>query len=709
MRLTRTQIEEWYAAQKLPRQSGIVFRAFENEGRLILGAYRKRAREGIYILHPNGRHVIKRRENEWSTGGVWSLFGWCRWTGSGYRERNDAKSIRWADEESRAVSEAFMEQCVNHWSGDEYNIIRRLEHIEEAYGEFCRHRTAMNKERRIEALIQSMPPLPTDLYEWAHETAFAGAHYMFGKKDSDVYFCTACGKKHQKKHLRDRARLECVRTGKRVKVEKRTETVVREARVLVLQNMPDGQHAVARHVTVWVEWGPKGCTYGHGEQMVILLPKDGRSAAHKWYYHVRSGYTGRDFWDEKNLGKYRVMREYLYPHTVTEALRDTVYARLGLEVAAARGWEMQYNNLMMAWTCGQTEYLIKGGFRQLIRDIADTARPGFLGGICSVGQNVQEALMLDGQRVARLRAADGGIGYLRWLREEAETGERFSEDTLVWLGRHVPWVNDLDFIASHMTYTRIANYLRAQIKKSGLSLSNLLHKWRDYMGMAKRLNLNVNLEGIYRPRDLVAAHAELTEILNAKRDEMERERIEKDYPAVAPTCARIKPLYEWTNGTYVVRVPAGAADIMSEGRLQHHCVGTTDRYFDRIAEGESYILFLRKCKSPETPWYTMEVEPGGAVRQLRTLGDDEGKDRAEAKSALRAWRAEIIKRLRREKNGKAELEAAEVSREKRLQEFEELRRGGNVIRGGRLAGRLLVEVLEADFKEYNESDTACAV
>jgi hypothetical protein len=93
----------------------------------------------------------------------------------------------------------------------------------------------------------------------------------------------------------------------------------------------------------------------------------------------------------------------------------------------------------------------------------------------------------------------------------------------------------------------------------------------------------------------------------------------------------------------------------------------------------------------------MEVEPGGAVRQLRTFGDDEGTDRDEAKVFLKKWRREIAKRL-----GEAEREAAQISREKRLAEFEELRRGGNLIRNGKLAGKLLVEVLEADFREFNE-------
>ena len=86
--------------------------------------------------------------------------------------------------------------------------------------------------------------------------------------------------------------------------------------------------------------------------------------------------------------------------------------------------------------------------------------------------------------------------------------------------------------------------------------------------------------------------------------------------------------------------------------------------------------------------------------------DAEGNDRKEAKAALSAWRAAIKDRLEKTGDGRVELALASVSREKRLAEFEELRRGGNIIRNGKLAGRLLVEVLEADFKEYNDEETA---
>jgi hypothetical protein len=96
----------------------------------------------------------------------------------------------------------------------------------------------------------------------------------------------------------------------------------------------------------------------------------------------------------------------------------------------------------------------------------------------------------------------------------------------------------------------------------------------------------------------------------------------------------------------------------------------------------------------------MEVEPGGNVIQLRTYGDDDGKhkyhDRDEAKAALHIWRREIAKRL-----GQGEITKAQKSREMLLKYWDDLQKNGNIIRGGYLKGSLLVDVLQADYKELN--------
>lgn len=708
MRMTRADIEAWYQKQPIPKLSGIVFRAMEDDGRLIMGVYKGRKRQGLYILNPDGKHAVKSGSDPWCYAGTYTLFRWSVYWGN--TEAYDDKKIKWADKVSREIGERLLAKQDTRYTG-RYNIVMQLRHIEERYNEKQRDTRERRKQKKIDDFIDSMPDLPCDLAGWVQTVVFEDAHYMFGRKGCDDYYCTACGEMHHDaaKAYKDRQRVICDKSGKRVKVEKRTNRIERNARIQVVQNMPDGTRAVSRHIEVVRNWFDAGMTMDLHEQMVLVFSKDGRTPCHEWYYHVQSGWNCGTFWTDRNCGNYRVRREYLYPHTVKDALDNTVYGRLGLEVAAARGWELQYNNLMMAWRYGQTEYLIKGGFRQLVSDISDVAGHGaYANCICEVGTNVKETLMLNGQSVARLRQADGGIGYLRWLREEEESGEKIPERQLRWLGAHIWHPNELDFAAERMSSTQIANYLEGQQARSKLTVGNLIIKWRDYLRMAERLHLDTKNEMIFRPKDLKARHAELVEIIDAQRDRLEQERIEGEYPAVAPTCARIRALYEWRSEHYLVMVPSGAADIMREGRLLRHCVGSTDRYFDRIAEGESYIMFLRKASAPDTPWYTMEVEPGGKVRQLRTMGDDEGKDRSEAKAALRKWQVHIQKALRNSKDGEREISAAEVSREKRLQEFEELRRGGNIIRNGRLAGRLLVEVLEADFKEYNEDAAAVA-
>ena len=47
---------------------------------------------------------------------------------------------------------------------------------------------------------------------------------------------------------------------------------------------------------------------------------------------------------------------------------------------------------------------------------------------------------------------------------------------------------------------------------------------------------------------------------------------------------------------------------MREGRILHHCVGASSRYMEKMAAGETWILFLRRKDSLEDPYYTIEID-----------------------------------------------------------------------------------------------------
>ena len=120
-------------------------------------------------------------------------------------------------------------------------------------------------------------------------------------------------------------------------------------------------------------------------------------------------------------------------------------------------------------------------------------------------------------------------------------------------------------------------------------------------------------------------------------------------------------------------------------------------YYERIERRESFIMFLRRTDEPEDPYYTLEIEPDGTVRQKRTLFDRQYEDIEQATEFLLKWQKVIAARL----TGR-DLKLAERSRELRKEEFIQMQKDRVIIHTGHLAGRLLADVLLADLLENTE-------
>ena len=111
-------------------------------------------------------------------------------------------------------------------------------------------------------------------------------------------------------------------------------------------------------------------------------------------------------------------------------------------------------------------------------------------------------------------------------------------------------------------------------------------------------------------------------------------------------------------------------------------------------------MFLRRTAEKDKPYYTLEVEPNGTVRQKRTEFDRQNSDIEDAKTFLRKWQKIISKRLSSE-----DMKLASKSKKLRNEEFEELERTKAQIRNGALQGHLLVTVLREDLMENNTDES----
>lgn len=124
------------------------------------------------------------------------------------------------------------------------------------------------------------------------------------------------------------------------------------------------------------------------------------------------------------------------------------------------------------------------------------------------------------------------------------------------------------------------------------------------------------------------------------------------------------------------------------------CAAVVDKSGDVISSEESYIVFLRQTDKPNRPWYTLEIEPGGTIRQKRSYSNEQYSDLQEAVPFLKEWQQVVQKRM-----DEKERKLAVESKEKRNKEFEELTVNGNIIHTGRYAGKLLVDELMKDLME----------
>ena len=79
---------------------------------------------------------------------------------------------------------------------------------------------------------------------------------------------------------------------------------------------------------------------------------------------------------------------------------------------------------------------------------------------------------------------------------------------------------------------------------------------------------------------------------------------------------KLKPL-EYSDNKYCIIIPTKASDVVDEGAHLGHCVGS---YVNRIVNGETNILFMRKVSEPEESLVTLEFKDN-TLCQYKGYGD----------------------------------------------------------------------------------------
>lgn len=704
---------------KKPKKRGeYITTVQELDGILILNVYRNR------ILW--GRHCINTETGEYAqwhtvdktwTGEKFGNLLDCdmRWYGYYYHEDGKKKLVFDTERERKIVEEKLGKKV--KWKENAFELINRAE---QEYRSKMRDKTENNRRNRVQDTMAMVPELPEGIRQWIFEKE-GEKDFAFYEKDREKYYCSSCGKRSGEKYLhrtdgekkiRHNDMVICPRCKKVIQVKKRTNKQEIITHFLLLQQINENI-SVARHFDVDIYWKA-------GEEREVLINESVRIVLYKLkhlpkysaeiYYNQYS--TGGVYapqqkggWDyeygyfdnKSNPAQRRTHAGYLYEQGIEEALCDTAYqawGRLFAQLAAANK-KLDYNRLMCTQNdtafIEMVERLFKGRFYKLLRETAENVSLwscSYAGALRKSGQTIEDVFDIgDRQMINRIRDLDGGEKALAWMRWSDRTGKKIPQEVLEWLEENNIESADIEFISDKMSLQQIMNYTKRQQVESykGKSIKTVLSQWEDYLRMCGKLKRHVEDEMIYKPRELKRRHDEAVFEIAQRDAELEAEEYNRKFPGVEDVLKEIKEKYEYTGENYFIVVPERCIDIVAEGRVLHHCAGSSDRYFDRIKQRETYICFLRKKEEPAKPYYTIEVEPGGTIRQHRGYLDEE-PEIEEIRPFLREWQKAIKKRL-----NKKDREYAAVSAIKRVENIEELKEKNNT----RVLNGLMEDFMEA--------------
>ena len=594
---------------------------------LVLNVFQNRILQARHCINRNTGEYMTLRDGEWKAQRIEDAIGlqpaWYGWN-----SQEDIKQhFRMTKEDEMQILKALHADDAPAYRKKAYDLI---DYRETERGREMREKTELNRVARVKALMNRIPELPEGLREWIDRQETGGENYALKDRETGKWSCSCCGGSFDKTSLkredggeilRDHDSVICPCCGTTIRYLSRKQKIDIRTHFACVQPV-DHEMSVVRHfdAEILCHKGRKKAVVIN-ESIRIVLWKKPRLSPPCDIYYQQYGY----FDNKSNPANRREYSGYLYDDGIEEAFRDTAYegwGRLFIQMSAA-GLKLNYNWLMAmrenAPFVSVTEMLFRGRFYRLL---AETSEHGtywgrYYGTLKLQGKRIEDVFDIkDRQKINRIRDKNGGELMVKWMRWSEKHHEKLSDRVVTWLLQNNIGVSETAWTKVRMSMEQSMNYFERQRRESykGKSVKQVISQYEDYMGMCEKLHKDTTDEMVYRPRELKRRHDEAVLELERRNAELKAEEYSKKFGEAEQVLQTIGDKFEYSGEEYFIMVPKRIVDIVAEGNYLHHCAGATDRYFDRIKQRETYICFLRKTAEPDTPFYTIEVEPGGTIR-----------------------------------------------------------------------------------------------
>ena len=347
----------------------------------------------------------------------------------------------------------------------------------------------------------------------------------------------------------------------------------------------------------------------------IIKPGAVRQYKYSYYYDWREQKSfGEPFHASSNGGCYWVKPDNSYKIIGLERLGATFlkYNMLKEYLERAKS-EKALSYLCQFAIYPQIEMLQKLGYYDIVKNLVELKNKSYPY-VNWGADSLDKFLKLSKAELKEFRANNGDLQLLKMvylMKKHFKAKKPIQKAIEIRNQIEGAYISKADFVKDVISQAKrygiegpkVVNYLiKKQTDKKTFYF--LKSDYFDYISMAKDLGYDFSEHNVVFPPNLTRAHdlANETHIIWLE-EKKAKEEAERD-KAAQKTLQKKDRQYSFTDGEFLITVPHSTKEILEEGRKQKHCVGG---YVGRHMEGKLTICFLRTCKKPDEPLYTIEM------------------------------------------------------------------------------------------------------
>lgn len=572
-------------------------------------------------------------------------------------------------EEEKCVISDFFKTYQN--PNDEYGPWTWIHRFQE---EVKAKRLSARRKKETDKIDAAMNPIknaPREFFDWIWDKGMSFSRYLIYKEETKgkaVCECTRCGKvdvvDRKEIRLRNNEKAICPFCGSRVtiKARGRMPAQISDKRWFLYVD-PTQEGFVLRYfkanrhirndsyIDILINKDRVEQSVYEYSRAIYTFPKgEPKYVAYEWGVYKQRGLPR---WCP-DAGNIACMDCILYPGNLPQAWEHTPMKYSALEVLAANipTVSLRYEDAIKKYlNFPKLEWLCKMGLNNLARNIINERYSGnMVGKVNYKGKTIYEILGLTKVNTRVLQAVDGDHYMLRLLQVSQQIGFQFKPEQLqeyyetfecnTELLKHANRKVSLHKLVKYITkeserypmgdkggcwqysYMRYKEREDPRIERK----RNMAKDWLEYIGWCEKLKYDLNNMFIYMPTNFKKVHDRTYKEYQEQQDRIAAEERKRREREAAKRMKRTKQAMEdifkknagvdafsITGKGLMLMVPKSADEIKAEGTALHHCVGT---YVERVAKGETMVLFVRKIDAPEESYYTMEWN-GSKVVQCR--------------------------------------------------------------------------------------------